>query len=228
MRRRRSQGRSTRSVLTWLARSKNAIPVLIAAVSIIGSVMSWRAALATDAAAGLEERATREVLEVGHRAAELDRRVDQDLRLLPRYEEHILAWRLGRSDGDPIAAERARGELALARALRPFFLGVGLNLDFGDEEGTVVYDPQFVADQLRRLDQPLNELRAKDSGPRAEAARRRSSRLEWITVLAVSTLIPLTAARFARAPALRARLAGAAALVAAVSLTMFVLIDLAA
>jgi hypothetical protein len=210
--------------LARVAGSTSAIPVLIAAVSILSSVISWRAAAASDRASGLEHQAGRELLELAQREAELDRRVEQDLRILPRYEEHLRAWRLASRANDPGAAEHARGELALARALRPFFLGVGPSLGFGDAKGHVEYVRPFVVDQLQRLDQTLNELNSSASDERAERADTRALWLVGIAAFAIASLLLLTVGRFTDG-GVRLGFAGAGTLVALVCLTLLLAIE---
>ena len=219
-----SAERPSPSFLARLAASRPAIPVLIAAVSILSSVISWRAAIASNTAAGLEQQATRELVELAQRESELDRRVEQDVRILPRYEEHIRAWRLARRSRDAGAQERARTELALARALRPFFLGVGQSLGFGDADGDVAYVRPFVTDQLQRLDQTLNELQSSASRPRADDAEDRALALVGAAVLAIASLLLLTIARFTHRAA-RVSFATAGSVVAAVALMLLVLIE---
>jgi hypothetical protein len=219
-----SAERPSPSFLARLAASRPAIPVLIAAVSILSSVISWRAALASNTAAGLEHQATRELLELAQRESELDRRVEQDIRILPRYEEHVRAWRLARRSRDAREEERARNELAVARALRPFFLGVGQSLGFGDAEGNVAYVRPFVIEQLHRLDQPLNELQSSASRPRADEADERALALVGTAALAIASLLLLTIARFTHR-AVRTWSAGVGALVAAAALTLLVVIE---
>jgi hypothetical protein len=209
------------------------VAVLIAVVSIAGALVAWRASLASIHAAALDQDAEQQLVQQEQRRAALEGQVANDLQLYGRYQEHIKAWRLLSAQADRIRSHnpdlaitlgaQAQNELGLARTLRPFFQA-GLP-DFGDDNGTVVYDPQFVLRNLFTGDRELAVLDPDEVFEEADDAHGKTVDLVAIVALLIAAIFLLTLAQFVRSNN-RRLLAGAGAVVALAGIVLFVLVEL--
>ncbi|HZD17480.1 MAG TPA: hypothetical protein VE669_05010, partial [Actinomycetota bacterium] len=139
---------------------RTVIAICIAVVSVLGAVAAWRAAVVSIRASDLNEDGLLALVQKEQVRTQLESTVDEDLRLFAEYQEHIKSWRLLQRDArkmrgsHPDLAEsmraEAQGELAVARALIPFFRGG--TPDLGNGKGTVVYDRDFVLRNLQEVD----------------------------------------------------------------------------
>lgn len=205
---------------------------MIAGSSILSAVVAWRASVASGRARDLDERAAQELVLEEQEEAWLQGIVTNDLRYFVRYEERIFTWRLLQQQADsyrgpdPNLAKslevEANAELALARSLRKLFLGG--TPDFGDADGTVVYDRKFALDQLRSVSQTLNELDPERTRTLAGEERDRTLRLVAVFTLVVLALLFLTVAQFAPS-AIRGTFAVLGGSVSAFSLVALVLME---
>ena len=213
-------------------RFRTVVAVLIAVTSILGAVVAWRASVSSSDAGDLDEQATQELVLQEQELASIEGLVANDQRLFARYQEHILAWRIllrqadetRQSDvglADALKAQAA-GELALARSLRRFFQGG--TPDFGDEEGKVVYDREFVMNNLRANNPELAELDPDATFALAEEEHDRTVRLVGVFTLVIVALFFLTIAQFAR-EAIRGLFAVAGVVVALAGLVLFALVE---
>lgn len=187
-------------------RFRTIIAALIAITSILGAVVAWRASVSSTAAGDLDEQATQELVLQEQELASLEGLVANDLRLFGQYQEHILSWRIllkqadtARKDNvalaDQLKAE-GLGELSLARSLRAFFQGA--TPTFGDADGKVVYDRDFVLANLKENDQELKVLRPDVTFENAESEHDRTVKLVAVFTLVIVALFFLTIAQFAR------------------------------
>ncbi len=213
-------------------RFKTVVAVLIAVTSILGAVVAWRASVSSNAAGDLDEQGTQELVLEEQERASIEGLVANDQRLFARYQEHILAWRLLQKQAeaqrgkdqelaDALAAE-AQGELALARSLRGFFQGG--TPDFGDDEGVVAYDRDFVLANLEANNQYLPVLDPQATFRRADEEHDRTVRLVGVFTLVVVALFFLTIAQFAGA-AIRGLFAVAGVAVGVAGLIAFALVE---
>jgi hypothetical protein len=188
--------------------------------------------VSSNAAGDLDEQGTQELVLEEQERASIEGLVANDQRLFARYQEHILAWRLlekqakaerGKDQelADALAAE-AQGELALARSLRGFFQGA--TPDFGDDEGVVAYDRDFVLANLEANNQFLPVLDPQATFQRADEEHDRTIRLVGVFTLIVVALFFLTIAQFAGA-AIRGLFAVAGVAVGVVGLIAFALVE---
>lgn len=185
---------------------RSLIAIVIAVTSVIGALAAWRASVLATEAAILNRRAIQERIESEMRQLRWEGQVDHDVRLLADYQEHIWAWRfLGaqaeraqRTDAQLAASldAQAQGELALARALRPFFLSA--IPDFGNAQGTIVYDRAYVLEGLLLGDATLRDLRPAATLTRAETFHAKAAFLRGIVALFVAALFFLTLGVVAR------------------------------
>jgi hypothetical protein len=212
------------------SRFKTIVAVLIAVTSILGAIVAWRASESSTAARGVDEQAIQELVLQEQELASIEGLVANDQRLFARYQEHILAWRVlltqsratKNQDLSDALRSQAFAELSLARSLRRFFQGSVP--DFGDEEGKVAYDREFVLANLKANDP---ELRALDPGAtfqEAEAEHGRSMLLAAMFTLVVVALFFLTIAQFGR-ESIRMFFAVAGIVVAIGGLIGFVIVE---
>lgn len=196
------------AVLRHPERSAALLALLIGFASVFSAVIAWRASLASIDASrydslAVQQQARREQIE-----RELESTVQQDLRFATEFQERALAARELQTqadairESDPTAADildiEAQSQLALARALKPFFLGAtGVSID---GNGQVLYEPDFVLTNLRQSNVEWRELTA--STPRTVALGQRSDEkslgLIAVAALIVAALFFLTVAQVSR------------------------------
>lgn len=198
------------SRLRWHAIVALSIPVLIAVVSIMGSIVSWRASVASSSAAGIERLAAQQSLEREQILSEHRGLIAHDRAILPRYQQHrkaaialAAASELERERNPSLARSlyrEAARERLLARALSEYFLGIspdrGRALEV-DADGDVTYDE---AGSLRYL---RNGSELESLAPErltAEATRRRDRAFTLVATAAVliGSLFFLTLAQLSR------------------------------
>ena len=186
-------------------RFRAVVGVLIAAVSILGAVVVWRASVESSNASDLTQQGTQQLILQQQTRGSIEAGVARDFRLYALFQEHVLNWRqmLAQADQatDPsLAADlrsQARSELSQARHIRPLMQ----NFDrpsFGDESGVVPFDP---AQQVRALSDANLELTGLHPGvtfAAASDAHARALHLVGIAVLFAAALLFLTLAQVAR------------------------------
>lgn len=214
------------------SRFKTVVAVLIAVASILSAVVAWRASAASRAAGDLDEQGTQEQVLQEQELASIEGLVANDQRLFARYQEHILAWRILQKQsrdtraGNAALADsldtEASAQLALARSLRRFFQGA--TPDFGNEEGIVEYNREFVLRNLRESNAALTELDPEATFLAAAREHDRTIRLVGVFTAVVAALFFLTIAQFAGS-AIRGIFALAGAVVGLAGLIMLVLIE---
>jgi cell division protein FtsB len=182
------------------------LAILIGFASVFSAVIAWRASLASIDASryqslAVQQQARREQIE-----RDLEATVQQDERFVADFQEHALAARELQTQADSIRATnttaadtldlQAQSELALTRALEPFFMGAGgVALD---ENGTVPYDKAFVLTNLEDGDVELRELRTSNVANLANAANAKSIDFIAVAAVVVAALFFLTVAQVSR------------------------------
>lgn len=180
------------------------IATMIAAVTLVGAAVTWRAAAAAAEAAGLDAQALRESVELQQINSRIDAVLSHDQRIFAEYEEHIVAWRaLSRRVADTTDADLARqlrfeahAELVLARTLRPLFRAYVP--DFGSKDGLAPYDTEFAHALLTSGEPRLGELDPEATLRQAERLQEHVARLVAVALLLVGALCLLTVAELGR------------------------------
>jgi len=189
-----------------LLRLEAVIPSLIAAVSLTGAAVTWRASDAGAQAAQLDAQVVREATEEQQITSQLHAVVAHDRGIFTAYQEHILAWRSLQAevhevaDSDPSLASaltyELQGRLALARTLRSQFRA--LLPDFGDERGVVEYDERLALQTLIDGESRLRELDPTRTLALATARHSQTIQLVAVVILLVGALFLLTVAQLGR------------------------------
>lgn len=194
-------------LLSHPERSAALLALLIGFASVFSAVVAWRASLASIDASRYESLAVQQQARRQQIERELGGLVEQDLRFVNVYQEHALGARelQAQADalrgGDPDTADlldlEAQGELALARAVTPFFLGAsGIYLA---DDGSVPYDRAFVLQNLQESNVEWRELHAQNTLGLAQRADDRTLNLIAIAALIIAALFFLTVAQVSRA-----------------------------
>lgn len=187
-------------------RSAALLAILIGFASVFSAVIAWRASLASIDASRYQSLAVQQQARQEQIERELEGTVEQDQRFIGDYQAHALAARELESQADAVRATNASGadaldvqaqsEAALARALKPFFLGAGgVALD---ENGTVPYDKDFVLRNLEATDPELRELRTSNVATLADEADAKSIDLVGVAAIIICALFFLTVAQVAK------------------------------
>jgi hypothetical protein len=208
------------------------VAVLIAIVSIAGAVGAWRASVSSIHAAALDQEGEQQLVQQEQRKAALVGKVANDLQLLARYQGHVKSWRILSTQADRMRPRnedlaqsfeaQAQGELSQARALRPFFEAA--TPDFGDERGTVAYDPAFVLRNLEEGDPDLAVLRPDETFEEAHDAHGKTVDLVGVVALFIASVFMLTVAQFTRR-GLRELFAVAGILVMVAGFVLFAVVE---
>ena len=184
------------------------LALLIGFASVLSAVIAWRASLASIEASRYESLVVQQEARQGQIERELEATVQQDLRFITEYQEHALAARELQAqadsvrEADPDVADtldlEAQARLALARAMRPYFLGAtGIELD---DAGQVPYDEAFVLRNLRNGNVEWREL--ESTIPRSNALAQRGDEkalaLIGVAALIVASLFFLTVAQVSK------------------------------
>ena len=226
-----------RAIVRHPERSAALLAVLIGFASVFSAVIAWRASLASIDASrnqslAVQQQARREQIE-----RELEGTVEQDQRFVADFQEHALAARELQTQADAIRATdstaadtldvQAQSEAALARAIKPFFLGAsGIALD---ETGAVPYDTAFVLRNLQDADLELRELRTSNVAALANQANAKSIDLVGVAAVVVAALFFLTVAQVNRRRIrIRQGFFAAGGLLVAIGAVLFLLVELLA
>jgi hypothetical protein len=216
-----------------LFRMEALLPFMIAAVSLIGAAVTWRASDTAANAGSLDAQVLRETTELQQIVSQLDAVVAHDRRIFAEYQEHMIAWhdledRAAAASGTDLASElraQAQARLAMARTLRPMFRAV--LPDFGDENGAVTYDEEYARTTLRAGDDRLSELDPEATLELANARHEQAVALVAVVILLVGSLFLMTVAQLGRG-VIRVRFGGLGVLAAGVACVAFVLVEMGA
>jgi hypothetical protein len=181
------------------------VALLIGIVSIVSALGAWRASVASNEATAAQVRAMQSIAQRLQLEQRIEALVDQDERLIGRYQEHLLAAREIQAAADTTRATdpdladaldlEAQGRLALARQLERFFLAA---VPTESEEGALEYDAAFVARNLRESTTELRELQPQRFLDVADIAGARATGLVAMVLILVAALFFLTLAQLTR------------------------------
>lgn len=187
------------------------IAVVIAIVAAGAAFTGWRAAMAADTAADLDQQATQLLMRRQQVVADVRGQVLQDLRLFTRYRIHVkrsvLIERAARRSRprDPALAEaldlEARRAFELARALRANFFYIAPG--YGNRNGEVAVDADRELDRALHLSPELADLRPRLTRSRVSVLRSKATDLAGATTLLVAALFFLTVAELTRRDVVR-------------------------
>ena len=195
-----------RTAIRHPERSGALLALLIGFASVFSAVLAWRASLASIDSSRYESLAVQEAARRNQLERLAEGTVDQDERFVIIFQEHALAARELQAQADelrptdPTQADildlEAQAHLALARATQPYFLGAG-GIALGDD-GTALYDREFVLTNLREGDVELRELSTERNVANAERADARALNLIGVAAIVISALFFLTVAQVSR------------------------------
>jgi hypothetical protein len=221
-------------------RSAALLALLIGFASVFSAVVAWRASLASIDASRYESLAVQQQARREQIERELESTVQQDLRFVTQFQEHALAARQLQEQADALRASdpdaadildiEAQSRLALARSMKPFFLGAtGVALD--ENTDTVPYDADFVLTNLRESNVEWREL--ANATPRSIALGQRADEkslgLIGVGALIVAALFFLTVAQVSvTRPRVRQIFFVAGAVLVAFGSLAFVIVELVA
>lgn len=205
------------------------VSLLITVVSILGAIVAWRASIVSTNASSGDQAATQDLVRQQQIKVQVQAQVDQDLRLFPRYLDHLRGWKtlkkqsVGEQATDPgLATElssEAQDELSLARTL---YQSLSVKPVFGTEE----YDEEFAVTYLGSFQQELHGLDPDATAAAASDEHDRAVRLVGITALFIASLFFLTLAQVARLT-VRHFFAGAGVLVLVIGTVLFIVAEVA-
>ena len=180
---------------------------LIVFVSIASAVVSWRASVFATTASDLDQAASQQLVQKQQLLAGKDGYVNEDLRLVAAFQEHLRSWKLLSQEADrmvrtdPGLATRlqsqASAELAMARSLSQFFVVLIPRLAL-DRGGLVPYDRGAALQQEIQQDPELPALDPLSTQHQAHRAHLQTVRLVGVAAILVLSLFFLTIAQVAR------------------------------
>ena len=186
------------------------VAMLIAAMSVISTIVGWRASLAGIDSADLDRQLVQERMLVEATRLQKEEKIDRDQSLFARYQEHILAehllkqdaedaYRANRPDLGAALDMRAQGELALARSMIPYFRVHDPELT--ETPGRVEYDAKTQRESMLITNSVLRTVHPEQTERRIEAMHRRTWSLYAVAALFVASVFLLTLAEFGPSPA---------------------------
>jgi hypothetical protein len=209
---------------TWVA-------IAIALVSILGAVVAFSATLTEQDARKLDAQGIEDSSRQQQIVTDLQATVNQDLRYLVSYQEHVkAATELDQQANtlqadDPTSASllhaQAESERVLARSWQSFFQAAIPTV--GDASAPLKYDAAAALQRLENNSSDLQQLRPQALLAQADSKHTESVNLVGLVTLFVAGLLFLTLAQFTR-PAIRRIFAGAGGLVAVVGTILWVLV----
>lgn len=209
---------------TWVA-------IGIAIVSILGAVVAFSATLTEQDARSLDQQGIQDASHQQQIVTDLQATVNEDLRYLAQYQEHIKAAEILDDQAnslqatDPSSATllhaQAESERVLARTVQGFFQGA-LPSE-GDPGKPAQYDAAAALRRLETNDSDLQALKPEAVLAQADDKHKESVNLVGLVTLFVAGLLFLTLAQFTR-PAIRRIFAVAGGVVAASGLLLWVLV----
>jgi hypothetical protein len=207
---------------------------LIVFVSIASAVVSWRASVFATTASDLDQAASQQLVQKQQLIAGKRGYVNEDLRLVAAFQEHLRDWRLLSNQAAASAARnpglalrlqsQANAELAMARSLSQFFVVSIPRLSL-NRLGLVPYNRGAALQQEIQQDPELPALDPVSTQQEAHHAHLQTVRLVGVAAILVLSLFFLTIAQVAR-PRVRRIFWPAGAAVMAAGVILFVLAEL--
>jgi hypothetical protein len=185
----------------WLVRlryhARPSIALGIVLVATLGSIMSYRAAIAEQDSARSEHLAAQQEIERESALSTDNQLVDQDIRVFGRLQEHLLLARELRRQAATTGGASAQSlnvqaqqEVALARAEETFLQGAGLNAT-----GSLpTYAARLARQQAIASDQDLERLVPHELAQDAKRVHLRSVKLIGLAAMFIVALFFLTLA----------------------------------
>jgi hypothetical protein len=177
--------------------ARPSIALGIVTVATLGSIMSYRAAVAEQESARSEHLAAQQEIQRESALSTDNQLVDQDLRVFGRLQEHLLLARELRRQAENAGGEEAHAldvqaqqEVALARAEQTFLQGAGLNAT-GD---LPTYAARLARQQAIASDQDLERLVPKELAEDAKKVHLRSVKMIGLAAMFIVALFFLTLA----------------------------------
>jgi hypothetical protein len=208
------------------------IGVLIAAASILGAVVVWRASVESSNASDLTQQGVQQLILQQQTQGSIEARVARDFQLFGQFQEHVLNWHLllaqadRKASSEPSLASRlrsqARSELTQARHIRPFIRSFD-RPTYGNRNGIIQFEPATQVQALVDANLELAGLHPGSTFVSAAAAHARALHLVGIAVLFAAALLFLTFAQVARRGA-RGIFAGAGVVVMSVATILFAIV----
>lgn len=212
-------------------RFRTAVAILIAAVSVLGAIVAWRASVYSTDASNLDQQATQELVRRQQILASFRGFVSQDRRFHGPYQEHVKAATLLDRESravrrrNPVHATELRAqaqeERALARSLAHFFYSQ--TPDDPTAAGNVAYDAGAGLQYLEEVDAELPMLHPVAVAREARRLHHRTVRLVGVAAVFVVALFFLTLAELTR-PAVRPFFAASGSLAFIGGIALFVLV----
>lgn len=182
-------------VLRWHARPSIALGIVV--VAVLGSVMSYRAAVAEQESARSEHLAAQQEIQRESALSTDNQLVDQDLRVFGRLQEHLLLARELRRQAATVSGEEAHAldvqaqqEVALARAEQTFLQGAGLDAT----SQLPKYAARLARQQAISSDQDLERLVPRELAEDAKRIHVRSVKMIGLAAMFIVALFFLTLA----------------------------------
>jgi hypothetical protein len=198
-----------RGTLAWARASGVRVALGIVAVSILGSVVTWRAAEWSDRAGRYEQLAIQDVAFRHQIQAQQQTLLDEDERVFGDYEQHLNlalrlehdAWRVS----DPAQARTLLGRAQSERAVADAELTRirARSVDYA-KDGTPSYDAAAAREGLAAGDPDLALLNRSPYEELAATAQNRAGDLVGLALIFASSLVFLTLAQLTRPPLTRA------------------------
>ncbi len=179
------------------------VAAAITVVSILVAVAAWRGSTAIGRASDLDGGYIQQVAMRQQELETIAGYVELDMRLPPRYQEHVLAAAQLQAAAEKLPAGsadrqllevRAQGERAIARVMRPFFI----SLPTVDAQGVAMYDREFVLRTLEDQDTRLADLQPEQVAADAVIAHNQANGFVIVGVILAVALVLLTIAQVTR------------------------------
>jgi hypothetical protein len=179
------------------------VAAAITLVSILVAVAAWRGSTAIGQASDLDGGYIQQVAMRQQEMETIAGYVELDMRLLPRYQQHVLAAsqlqaaaaKLPAGSADRQLLEvRAQGERAIARVMRPFFIAPPAV----DAQGVATYDRESVLRTLENQDTRLTDLQPDEVAAQASVVHGQANAFVVVGVILAVALVLLTIAQVTR------------------------------
>ena len=174
----------------------------------LGAIVAWRASIVSSDASDLNQLATQELAEQQQILARHQNAVNQDIRLLASFQEHVWLENRYRDDAKKVKKSnpdlakglqvRANGEAGLRREVEQFFLGAYPAVD--ENKATVSYSRATALRELADQDARLAELRPVALSAEAASRHRQALQSVGVGAIFVVALFFLTLAQLTELP----------------------------